>query len=220
MYVLYGANRRAARADVPTLRKPDLASMLFGFYAIRNMTLARIRGFTLFEMLVTVSVIGILVATAAPSLAALLENRRAAGAAESVMAFLHLARSESIKQMRPMVVSYATAGTINWRIGMRDGASCDPTLNDPVAEDACSIAEGTERVMRVISADGFRDVAISASRDFTRFEPVRATAAGSNVTLRITTRSGREVRVIVANSGRIRSCSPTDDRHLPGYPAC
>lgn len=184
------------------------------------MSFALRRGFTLVEMIVTISVIGLLVATAAPSLATLLESRRAAGAAESIMTFLHLARSESIKQMRPMVVSYAAIDTTNWRIGMRDGGSCDPALSDPLEEDACSIAEGVERVMRVVSADGFRDVAVSASRPFTRFEPVRATAAGSNVTLRVTTPSGREVRVIVANSGRIRSCSPADHRRLPGYPAC
>lgn len=181
---------------------------------------ASTNGYTLVEAVVTIAILLILIATAAPSVATQLESRRASGAAEAIQTLLYLARSESIKQMRPMVVSYAANGVSTWSIGVRNDTTCDPGLSDPDEEDACSIQESSARVLKAVTATNFRDVSVTTSRDFTRFEPNRATAAGSNVTIRVSTASGREVHVIVANSGRIRSCSPADHRQLPGYPAC
>ena len=57
-----------------------------------------IRGFTLFELFVTLAVAGILLAFAAPSLTVFVQNTRETSEANSLVMSLDYARSEAIKQ--------------------------------------------------------------------------------------------------------------------------
>lgn len=175
------------------------------------------RGTTLIEVLVALTVLAVLVSTALPNLVEVVDRRRLGGAAETLQTTLQLARSEGIKQMRPMVVTYRMDGSANWKVGMRDGSECDPDLADPDDSDACSIPVGAERVLKTWDSGQFPAILASANRPFTRFDPVRATAMGSNVTVTFSSEAGEEVRVIVGNIGRIRSCSPVG---VPGYAPC
>jgi type IV fimbrial biogenesis protein FimT len=180
----------------------------------------RPRGFTLTEMLIVVMTLGILTATALPTMQTLIESKQVAGAADALQTVLEFARSESVKQMRPMVVTYATNGTTNWHAGIRDTETCDPTILEVTDPEACSIPVGDERIRKVIDHSAFPSVTARANREFTRFEPVRATAAGSNVTVAFSSSLGKEVRVIVAPIGRIRSCSPDGVAHVSGFATC
>ncbi|MEN6587566.1 MAG: GspH/FimT family pseudopilin [Sulfuricella sp.] len=62
------------------------------------MTHRRITGFSLIELLVTVSVLGILVALAAPSFQSLIRANRIANLTNDLVSGLNLARSEAIKR--------------------------------------------------------------------------------------------------------------------------
>lgn len=177
-------------------------------------------GFGLIELLVTLLVVAILLVTGQPMMTTILEVRRVSGAAEAVQSTLHFARSEGVKQMAPMVVTYSMDGTDNWRVGIRDRSTCDTAVADPVEEDACSIPEGGERVLKLFGSAEFPGVIARSSRAATRFDPARGTALGTNVTVRLRSASGKEVRVIVSNIGRVRSCSPDGDGKVPGYAAC
>lgn len=55
-------------------------------------------GFTLIEMMVTVAILGILIALAAPSFAILIDRWRVIATAESLQSTLHFARAEAIKR--------------------------------------------------------------------------------------------------------------------------
>jgi len=184
------------------------------------MDLFHSRGFTLTEMLVAVSTLGVLAAAAQPSVQAILDSRRLAGAADALSTTLEFARYESIKQMRPMVVSYVMSGTSTWQAGLRDTDECNPAITDPNDPEACSVPVGEERVRKVVDHGTYPSVSARANRPFTRFEPLRATAVGTNVTVTFSTASGKEVRVIVAPIGRIRSCSPDGPSHVIGFPEC
>ncbi len=180
----------------------------------------RTSGFSLVELLITLAVIGVLLGAGQPLMAMMLESRRVSGAAEAVQSALHFARSEGIKQMVPMVVTYSMNNTGAWRVGIRDRTTCDTTVADPEDEIACSIPQADERVLKVFEAAEFPGVIARATRGSTRFNPVRGTALGTNATVTLRSAGGKEVRVIVSNIGRVRSCSPSGDGKVLGYPAC
>lgn len=177
-------------------------------------------GFSLVELLAALVVIGILLGMGQPLMATMLESRRVSGAAEAVQSALHFARSEGIKQMVPMVVTYSMDGTDVWRVGIRDHAPCDTAVADPAHNAACSIPQGGERVLKVFGSGEFPGVIAGASRSATRFNPIRGTALGTNATITLKAAGGKEVRVIVSNIGRVRSCSPGGNGKVPGYVTC
>ena len=75
-------------------------------------------------------------------------------------------------------------------------------------------------LLKVFDSVAFPGVIAAASRPLTRFDPARGTAMGTNATVRLRSPSGREVRVIASNIGRVRVCSPAGDASVPGYPIC
>lgn len=81
-------------------------------------------GFTIIELMITISVIAILAAIAMPSFADFLERNRIKGAAESVKAEFQYARSEAIKQSceNGTVLTF-TAG-LAWQLSL---LRCDAT---------------------------------------------------------------------------------------------
>lgn len=71
---------------------------------------ARIAGFTLTEMLVTLAIFGVLAAVAAPSFNSAILNNKLAGFANAFIASAQLARSEAIKRNANVVLCRSTDG--------------------------------------------------------------------------------------------------------------
>jgi type IV fimbrial biogenesis protein FimT len=69
------------------------------------------RGFTLIELIVTVAVLAIVVAMAAPAFNGMIANNRSAGMASELVATLNYARSESIRQAKRVSICPSTNGT-------------------------------------------------------------------------------------------------------------
>ena len=124
-----------------------------------------LRGFTLVEMAVVVSIIAVLSFIAAPSLSELLASQRVQAAATDVFTGLVRARSEALKQNADVTLS-AASGTTNWASGWKvsdgttdfekRGASSDLTITG-------SAASITYRNSGRISAGTVPTVFISAS---------------------------------------------------------
>lgn len=64
----------------------------------------RLRGFSLIELMVTIAVLAVLLALAAPSFAALVRQWRLTSAAETLAGDLRLARSTAIRTSRPVAL--------------------------------------------------------------------------------------------------------------------
>lgn len=80
-----------------------------------------LRGFTLIELMVTVTIIGVSLALAAPSFAQLLSNYRLRSGAESLLNGLNLARAEAVR--RNSQVSFALTDTRSgWTVSDSGGA--------------------------------------------------------------------------------------------------
>ena len=75
------------------------------------------RGFTLIELMVAVSVLGLLAALAAPSFQRLLANQRMRAVAYNIVGDLVLARSEAVKRGENVTVTpLATTWDQGWRV--------------------------------------------------------------------------------------------------------
>jgi type IV fimbrial biogenesis protein FimT len=80
-------------------------------------------GFTLVELLVTMSVLAVLLALAAPSFRDLLAAQRIRSAVQSLVSDLLLARSEAVKRGAPVTLSGAAEGwEQGWQVSANAGA--------------------------------------------------------------------------------------------------
>jgi type IV fimbrial biogenesis protein FimT len=89
-----------------------------------------VRGFTLIEALVVLSIAGILLAIGVPNLSFLIASMNARSASFDLVADLATARSEAIKRNQPVTVEPVVAG--NWSQGWRIVAGAT-TLREHVA---------------------------------------------------------------------------------------
>lgn len=65
-------------------------------------------GFTLLELMVVLAIAGVLMAVGIPAMGDFIRNSRITGAANDVMAALHLARSEAVKRRLPVTLCTST----------------------------------------------------------------------------------------------------------------
>lgn len=108
------------------------------------------RGFTLIELMITITVLGIIVALALPGFKSILDGRKLVGAADNLYAALQYARSESIKQNTDIQFQINTGV---WCYGIDDnGANCD--CNNPAS---CTV----DGAVKVYDNSDFGDVVVS-----------------------------------------------------------
>lgn len=179
---------------------------------------SKIRGFTLIELLVTMIVIVVLAGIAVPSLSSMLTRSRLRSATEHLRAELNLARHEALKREAIVVVSFTRNGDGSWCYGLSLGGGCNCAAQ--VGDGLCFVDRDDDDrpVKRVVSSLQYPGVELMAPLPRPmRFNPVRLSlradsasfAAGSHV-----------ARVVTADLGRIRICSPRGERHLSAYDLC
>lgn len=193
------------------------------------------KGFTTFELLVAILIVGILTSLALPTVGGYLEKRRIIAAAEEIYSQLQFARSETLKQSDSLNINFALnniSPSTSWSLGISTD-SCNPNITNIATTNACIInLNGTDVLKRINSAD-FADVSMTTptfptklvggvSTQETGFEPVRGTAFNSagnfaNGTI-VLTSSNYQMNIVLAFIGRIRVCSPSGITHVTGYP--
>src|ERR1041384_3858506 len=108
-----------------------------------SMPRRQIRGFTLIEMMVTVSVATILTVVAVPNMQSMIQRRQLEGAAGEMYSNLLLMRSQAIEKNRSVFVNFTGSGT-GWTYGLDDVASCSPTTTgDCTVNSAERVYAGT-----------------------------------------------------------------------------
>ena len=172
------------------------------------------------ELLVVVAIIALLAQGASAAFNDLIARRRLDAATSEVIDMLQIARSEAVRQMRNMTVTHPSDDSPAWALGISDLGDCDPSITDAAASGACTIRIGGVAALHRIGAERHATIRANATRPRTVFSGTRGTAMGSNASIRLDLADGRQVRVIIANIGRIRACSPSGDQHVSGYPNC
>ena len=150
------------------------------------------KGFTIIELVVTLAIIAILAAIAAPSFREYLATQRLKGAITELSTDLQFARSESVQKNAAITATFAAGGyTI---------AQGGTTVKTVTLGNGNSIAGGTGMVAT--------------------YDPVRATAVltnGPSITLANSGTTGT-LRATVNTTGRVILCSPSGS--VSGYITC
>lgn len=178
-------------------------------------------GFTLIEMMVTVSVLVILMTVGIPSMKTLIDNNRLKGAAESVMSELYFAKSEAIKRNAGARVSFTTNGSTTWCYGVTTKASCDCSVTDVTNANACTINNSGTNVLKRGGSTDYADISLPRDPVGTfdiAFDQVRGKANTDSI--KFESPGGKRLEVRVSVLGRVRICTPTGTTKVPGYPTC
>ncbi|SCZ51596.1 GspH/FimT family pseudopilin [Thiohalomonas denitrificans] len=167
-------------------------------------------GFTLIELMITISVLAILITLGVPSFQDTLERHRLKAAIEQVYQDLQYARSEAIKRNQNITVQLKIpAGTDPWCYGLSDAGGCDCTASPGCAIDG-DPKNTTAHDFRNIALDGFHTADFNFAFDAHR-------GGGADRSIRLNSASGYETQVVVSALGRVRLCSDDD---VMGYPSC
>lgn len=174
------------------------------------------KGFSLIELMVVVAIVGIIASMAVPAFMDMLERNRLKGAVQSLQDDLQWMRIQSIKQNCNLQASFDTAV---WSY----------QIYQPAGRCGCA-AGGANCVLQTTSGARFPGVSMGtpdflsapttvAEFDFRRGEARRVNNNFSNGGVTLTT-SNYSARVVVAQSGRVRICTPASTTGLPDKPAC
>lgn len=183
----------------------------------------QISGFTLIEMIVTLAVLSILLALAAPSFQAMVANAQLRSTAESVMAGLQLARAEALRRNTNVsfwMVNSLSAGcassatSTSWVVSLDAlNGSCNATPALNLAPRIVQVRSGTEVGGGVtVSASSAANAAASCVT-FNGFGAATANCTGGGTPLReidftsnVANAASRTIQVVAG--GSIRMCDP------------
>jgi type IV fimbrial biogenesis protein FimT len=196
------------------------------------------KGFTLIELAVVMAVVGLMLATAMPSVSDWLRNIRIRNQAESIQNGLQRARTEAVRRNQPVtfwLVSLTNSAVLNNSCSVSaTGSSWVVSLDSPV--NACGATPSSTTAPRLVAAhnagDGGGTIAISASLPATTTAASSVTFDGFGRVLNVasdiqrieisypstnTNGGDRPLRVEITPAGQIRMCDPsassTDARH-------
>ena len=186
-----------------------------------NSAKARSTGISLVEVVVVVSIIGILAALAFPSFTEMFGRSRLRSSAEQIRADLNLARSEALKRNKTIVIAFKVNADSTWCYGLKALVACDCTVTDTSASNFCQLDSdaGGAGIATTVSSDSYRGITFSGTPFGGNlfFSSVRPTLTASSATL-ASNNTGASIRVVASGLGRVRFCSP--DGSLSGYPSC
>jgi len=180
---------------------------------------ARVRGFTIIEMVVVLMILGIVIVLALPSYHLWIANTQVRTAAESVQNGLRLAASEAVRRNVPVdlvrtldpapgLASASNIAGMSWVV-----------RSNPPAPDVAELIDSKP------AAEASRSAAVAANAAVVSFTGLGRLAPGSALTcMRFTTPNGdRPLVVMVTTGGSVRMCDPAfpanDPRGCPALPA-
>ena len=173
-----------------------------------NSTHAQQRGFTLVELLVTITVLAILIAIAVPSAAELLAGWQRNRVTKALTTHLQLARTEAIKSSRPVVLCNSTdASSCSTGTG-KEWKSGWIVFQDLNGNNLRDTAEPLLTAMP--SLQGIQSLTSNITTGRFVFKPNGIMASGMS-TLEVKPRLGLVQKITVSRIGRVRLSMGTTD---------
>lgn len=164
------------------------------------------KGFTLVELMIAVSILGILVALALPGYRDMIQNSMIRAAAESIQTGLQQARIEAIRRNARVQFVMPTATNSAWTIGCVTVAADCPALiterkNSEGSSAAVTVAR-TPAAATTVVFDGLGSVLAS---------PPALTAPFTQLVVdnpNLAAADSRELRINLQSGGNVRICDP------------
>ena len=171
-----------------------------------SLTKRHARGFTLIELMMTLAVIAILLAVAAPAFGGLIQSTQAQSSRSALVTALNTARIFAVSKTANVVVCPSNdqrycGHTTEWQHGWlifidadRDGARGDD-------EDLLNAAQAQPAGVAILS---------TAGRVRVTYRP-DGSSAGSNVSMTVCDQRGADqaTSIVINNAGRVRNGVPT-----------
>lgn len=178
------------------------------------------RGLTLIELLVSMSIVVILVAVAAPSMYEFVMRKRVQGVADELLADLRFARSAQTRDNRETAVMFGKtdAGSCYTIYQPTSRLVCDCTAT-PVCDSRGSASAVELKTVRIPASSHVTVEPSDGAPSELRWTTITGLAKdGDMLSIEIEAPSGGEVRVTTSATGRAQICSASG--HAAAYPAC
>ncbi len=153
-------------------------------------------GFTLIEVMVTIAILGLTLAMAAPTVTTWIQNAQIRTAAENILSGLQLARTEAIRRNANIRFTLAASGT-GWTVKAE---------SDGVVVQSMPSNEGTRNVTVTITGtndvvfNGFgRTATTIVANPLTRIDLDSSSLAASD---------SHELAVVIKDGSEIKMCDP------------
>jgi type IV fimbrial biogenesis protein FimT len=181
-------------------------------------------GFTLIEMMVTITVMAILVAAATPSFLDFFDKNRVRGAADGVISVISNARAEAVKTDLDVNIAFTGSGSA-WCMGAN--AAIPPSGGNPAGTaSACDCTNTAQCLVSggrsAIEVDAYPNVTIGALPAAFVFDSqlgVMSPLGQRQITL--TSPKGKyDIRVEVNALGQARLCVPSGKPSISGVAGC
>lgn len=180
-------------------------------------------GYTLIEMLVFITLLGISLTLALPSYAKMIEKRRLVEGIEQVYAFVKSAQSSATRSNSLVTVAWSRTDEATWCLGSAFGETpCDCTETDPGQDDFCAIDGSASLLLSAQLADTRVMAPINGDGSFS-YEPVRGFLTDPDDAMSVdfqSTRGEYLLRFMVSATGNISLCSIDDQHRVPTYLVC
>jgi prepilin-type N-terminal cleavage/methylation domain-containing protein len=169
-----------------------------------------VRGFTLIELIVVISIVAIVVAMAAPSFNDMIARERLRGINAELVTDLRYARSEAVQRNTRVKVKFgSTAGFTCYSVYTAD-IECN--CQQPTRCPAGAIE------LKTASVPASTTVRLNAANPIV-FEPARGKALANDFSAELRSTRGMALTTTVTEAGQIRSCS-SGSPQIGGVPAC
>lgn len=169
------------------------------------------RGFTLLELIITITIVGILAALALPSFQGILANTRTRATAESFSLGMQLARSEAIKRNTRVSFRFSSAGdwTVCSAVSTTVQTSCTPTTGILQQKTAVEASQNVQIVTTPASTTMITFT--ETGRPFLDATLAWKNPDGTDEMTRVdfsSTASGNNYRINITSGGGIKLCMP------------
>jgi prepilin-type N-terminal cleavage/methylation domain-containing protein len=187
---------------------------------IRRQAPANSHGFTLLELMITVTVSAILLSLALPGFTTFMDRYRLEGAVQELYSDLQFARSESVKRNQSVQISFTTGASWSYTLASLGGVCTNTALSTTALKTTNFNAFAGTQITTVSLGGGsttlvFQPVSSTVQNACANGSPL---PAGSKIVFQST--QGRQACVHINLIGRTKLCSPAGTTYLLGFPQC